>query len=83
MAAYSIGLGVPFLVAGLAFGRVSGTFRVVKRHFTGLTLGASLLLAFFGVLLTLNRLTWVTIQMQHALKAIGLGRLVTLGVVVR
>lgn len=79
MTAYSLGLGVPFLAAGLAFGRLSGTFRWVKRHFTAMTLGASLLLAFFGVLLTLNRLTWVTIQVQHAVQAVGLGRLVRLG----
>jgi hypothetical protein len=31
------------------------------------------------VLLTLNRLTWVTSQLQTALRAVGLGRLVTLG----
>jgi len=76
---YSLGLGVPFLVAGLAFGRVSRCFHWVKRHFTGITLASSLSLAFFGVLLTFNRLTWVTSQLQAFLRAVGLERFVFLG----
>jgi cytochrome c-type biogenesis protein len=79
LAAYSAGLGVPFLAAGLAFSRLTGAFGWVKRHFTGITLSSAGALGFFGVLLTLNRLTWVTSQLQSALRAVGLGRLVTLG----
>jgi len=79
LGAYSLGLGVPFLATGLAFGRLAGTFRWVKRHFTLITLTAAAALGFFGVLLVLNRLTWVTTELQVALRAIGLGRLVTLG----
>ena len=79
LAAYSAGLGVPFLAAGLAFSHLTSTFAWVKRHFSALTLASAVALAFFGVLLTLNRLTWVTSQLQSALRAIGLGRLVTLG----
>jgi cytochrome c-type biogenesis protein len=79
MAAYSLGLGLPFLATGLAFGRLAGTFRWVKCHFTGLTLAASISMGFFGVLLTFNRLTWVTTQVQDAVRAVGLGRLVNLG----
>lgn len=79
LAAYSAGLGLPFLATGLAFGRLSGAFAWVKRHFTGITVASAASLAFFGVLLTLNRLVWVTTQLQQALDAVGLGRLVTLG----
>ena len=78
LGAYSAGLGVPFMAAGLAFSRLSGTFGWVKRRFTAITLASALSLAFFGALLTLNRLTWVTSQLQSGLRAIGLGRLVTL-----
>jgi cytochrome c-type biogenesis protein len=77
--AYSAGLGIPFLVTGLAFGRVTGGFEWAKRHFTGLMLASCLSLAFFGVLMTLNRLTWVTSQLQEAARAVGLEWLVTLG----
>lgn len=79
LVAYAAGLGVPFLAAGLALGRVAGAFRWVRRHFTGLTLASSLTLAVFGVVLALNRLTWVTSQLQEGLQAVGLGRLIELG----
>jgi cytochrome c-type biogenesis protein len=70
---------VPFLATGLAFGRLVGAFAWVRRHFTGLTLSASVSLAFFGVLLMLDRLSWVTVQLQNALRSVGLERLLTLG----
>lgn len=79
LVAYSAGLGVPFLATGLAFGRVTGALRWVRRHFTALTLASSLTLAVFGVVLTLNRLTWVTSRLQDGMRAVGLGRLIELG----
>lgn len=77
--AYSAGLGVPFLATGLFFGRVAGAFQWVRRHFTALTLGSATMLAGFGVLLALNKLTWLTAELQQGLEAIGLGRLIELG----
>ena len=79
LAAYSLGLGVPFLVAGLAFGRMAGAFGWVKRHYAAITIASACALGFFGVLLTLNRLTWVTSQLQDAARHLGLGRLIFLG----
>jgi cytochrome c-type biogenesis protein len=79
LALYSLGLGLPFMATGLAFGRLVGAFGWVRRHFTGLTLTAALSLAFFGVLLMLDRLSWVTVQLQNALRSVGLQRLLTLG----
>lgn len=76
---YSLGLGVPFLLTGLAFGRAAGVFGFVKRHFTAITMASAISLAFFGILLTFNRLTWVTSQLQTAMRAVGLDGLVTLG----
>jgi cytochrome c-type biogenesis protein len=79
LAAYSAGLGVPFMAAGLAFGRAARAFAWVKRHFTALTAASAVSLAFFGVLLTLNRLIWVTSRLQDAARAVGLEKLVRLG----
>jgi len=76
---YSLGLGVPFLATGLALGRLAGAFAWVKRHSMGLVLVASVSLAFFGVLLAFNQLTWVTSRLQDALRTVGLERLVNLG----
>jgi cytochrome c-type biogenesis protein len=79
LAVYSLGLGVPFLVAGLALGRLTRVFGWVKRHFTVITLCSAALLACFGVLLVFNRLIWVTTQLQSGLRSIGLDGLVNLG----
>jgi cytochrome c-type biogenesis protein len=79
LAVYSLGLGVPFLISGLALGHLTRVFAWFKRHFTAITLASATLLAFFGVLLILNRLIWVTTQLQSALRAVGLDRLVNLG----
>lgn len=79
LAAYSVGLGLPFLVTGLALGQVGGALAWVKRHTTQVTLASACLLGFFGVLLLLNRLTWVTTELQALFRDIGLGRLVKLG----
>jgi cytochrome c-type biogenesis protein len=79
LAAYSLGLGVPFLATGLAFARLTGLFGWVRRRFTAITLASAISLAGFGVLLTLNRLTTVTSELQAALRHLGLGGLITLG----
>jgi cytochrome c-type biogenesis protein len=79
MAAYSLGLGVPFLVAGLALGRLTKAFSWVRRHHAGLTAASSGVLGSFGVILALNRMAWVTAQLRHALGVIGLERLLRLG----
>jgi cytochrome c-type biogenesis protein len=68
LAAYSLGLGLPFLATGLAFGRLLGVFGWIRRHSAGITLAAALVLAGFGVLLTLDRLTWITSEVQGALR---------------
>lgn len=79
LAVYSAGLGIPFLATGLAFGRLTGALGWMKRHFTAITAASAVSLAVFGVILALDRLVWVTTQLQEALDAVGLGRLVELG----
>lgn len=77
LAAYSLGLGVPFLVVGLAFGRAAGAIGWLRRRAPAIMLVSVTLLALFGVLLLLDRLTWVTSELEALMRAIGLGRLVT------
>jgi cytochrome c-type biogenesis protein len=77
--AYALGLAVPFLATGLALGRLAGALGWVRRHFRALTLGSATLIVGFGVLLTVNRLSWVTIELEAAMRHVGLGRLVNLG----
>ena len=76
---YSIGLGIPFMATGLAFGRLAGALNWVKRHSTAITASSALALAFFGILLTMNQFTWLTAKLSDGLRAVGLDRLVELG----
>lgn len=77
--AYALGLGVPFLVVGLAFGRAASAIAWVRRRSRGIMLASVSLLALFGVLLVLDQLTWVTSQLEAVMRAVGLGRLVRAG----
>jgi cytochrome c-type biogenesis protein len=51
---YSAGLGVPFVLAALAFDWVSRRLWFVKRHYRTLQVAAGILLVVFGVLLMLG-----------------------------
>lgn len=79
LAAYAVGLGVPFLVVGLAFGRLAGAIGFFRRRSRGIMLISITLLAAFGGLLLADRLTLVTSELETVMRAIGLGRLVNAG----
>jgi cytochrome c-type biogenesis protein len=49
--AYSLGLGIPFIVAGLAFRRMLGAIRWVRRHQAWVTRVGGVMLIAVGVLL--------------------------------
>jgi cytochrome c-type biogenesis protein len=53
---YSLGLGIPFVLAGLGMSRAYGAFGWIKRHFTPITVASGLLLAVFGGLMISGRL---------------------------
>ncbi len=77
--AYSVGLGLPFLLVGLGVGRFAPALNWVKRHSKAITLVSAALLAVFGIILLLDRLPLVTARLQDALRGIGLARLVNIG----
>lgn len=79
LSAYAAGLGVPFMASALAFDRLLGVRRWASRHTRALTRGAAVVLGAYGALLALDRLAWVTLQLQVTLSALGLGALVRLG----
>jgi cytochrome c-type biogenesis protein len=51
LAVYSLGLGLPFVAAGMAVGWTIGFFAKVRRHLRVITVASGLLLAGFGVLM--------------------------------
>lgn len=79
LAAYTLGLGIPFLVTGLALGRLGGALAWVKRHFPVLVGGSAVVLGAFGVLLMFDQLTRVTVELQRVLNGTPLEWLVELG----
>jgi cytochrome c-type biogenesis protein len=75
--AYSLGLGVPFVVTGLAFGRITAVLSRARRGASIVEVVASVILIAFGILLLTNHLGWVSTQFSNLLKDVGLGRLST------
>jgi cytochrome c-type biogenesis protein len=61
--AYSLGLGVPFVYAGLALGRMTSVFSWVRRHFRAINVVSGLALTLFGVLLLTDNVTWLSRQL--------------------
>lgn len=72
---YSLGLGVPFLVTGLAFGRLTGVLARVKRRLGFVDLVAGIALVCFGLLLLTNNLHWLAGHVSAWLDDVGLHRL--------
>lgn len=63
-AAYCIGLGLPFIGAGLAFRRALGTFSVVKRHYAWVMRAGGAMLVIIGVLLVTGVWADLTISLR-------------------
>jgi len=55
LAAYSLGLAIPFIATGIAFSRAMGTFRWLRNHYRAIRLGSGLTLVGIGALLFFDR----------------------------
>jgi cytochrome c-type biogenesis protein len=79
LVAYSVGMGTSFLVLGLAFGSSAGALAFLRRHMRTITVVSAVILFAFGLLLALDRMSWLTARLTDFLDAIGLSGLVDLG----
>jgi cytochrome c-type biogenesis protein len=75
MAVYCAGLGVPFLITGLAFGEVTSVLNVVKRHYPVVIGVGGLVLIGVGVLIWTGQFTQLNITVDHWLNSLGLPNL--------
>jgi cytochrome c-type biogenesis protein len=73
--AYSLGLGVPFVLTGLAFGRLTAVFARARRGLWVIELVAGMVLVVFGILLLTDNVSWLSTQVSHLLDDLGLSRL--------
>ena len=75
--AYSLGLAVPFLLAGLAFGRLTSAIARARRGLWLVEVVGGTVLVVFGILLVTDQLGWISTQFGSLLDHIGLRRLST------
>jgi cytochrome c-type biogenesis protein len=72
LAVYCAGLGVPFLITGLAFGKATAALTIVKRHYpVVIGLGGAVLIG-MGVLIWTGEFTQLNITVNHWLQTLGL-----------
>ncbi|HET7052078.1 MAG TPA: cytochrome c biogenesis CcdA family protein [Solirubrobacteraceae bacterium] len=72
LAVYCAGLGIPFLITGLAFGKATAALTVVKRHYPlVIGLGGAVLIG-MGVLIWTGEFTQLNITVNHWLETLGL-----------
>jgi cytochrome c-type biogenesis protein len=72
LAVYCAGLGVPFLLTGLAFGKVTSAFTVIKRHYPIVIGAGGVVLIGMGVLIWTGEFTQLNITVNHWLQSLGL-----------
>lgn len=75
LVAYSFGLGVPFVLTGLAFGRLSGALGFARRHSHVVSVVSGGVLAALGVLILTGEVGVVSSWSNSLLDHIGLGGL--------
>jgi cytochrome c-type biogenesis protein len=71
--AYSIGLAVPFLLAGIAFTRAMGAFRWLRDRYQVIRVASGAVLVSLGLLLFFGRYWWLNSALSHVLDSVGLG----------
>jgi cytochrome c-type biogenesis protein len=72
LAAYALGLGAAFIVAGIAFTRAMGTFRWLRDRYRTIEIASGVMLVALGLLLFFDRDWWLRVAVHRALQALGL-----------
>jgi cytochrome c-type biogenesis protein len=69
---YSLGLALPFIVAGIAFARAMNMFRWLRDHDRAIRAVSGLTLVAIGALLFFDRFWWLNVLVNRALSRVGL-----------
>jgi cytochrome c-type biogenesis protein len=72
LAVYSAGLGVAFLLVGVAFGQAMAVFRWLRDHYTLIQAASGVALVALGLLLYFDRVWWLRVYADRAMRALGL-----------
>jgi cytochrome c-type biogenesis protein len=74
LAAYALGLGAAFLVAGVAFARAMRAFRWLRDRYALIQVASGLTLVALGLLLFFHRDWWLHVALNRALEDLGLAK---------
>ena len=72
LAAYALGLGAAFVVAGIAFARAMGAFRWLRDRYTVIQVVSGVILIVLGLLLFFDREWWLQVAVNRTLIDLGL-----------
>ena len=72
LAVYSLGLAVPFVLAGALFTRAMGAFRWLRDHYRAIQIGSGAVMVALGLLLFFGRFYWLRIYLNRFLESVGL-----------
>jgi cytochrome c-type biogenesis protein len=70
--AYSAGLAVPFLLAGIAFARSMAAFRWLRDRYTAIRIASGATMVALGLLLFFDRFYLLRVYLNRAFDAVGL-----------
>ena len=71
LAAYSAGLAVPFLLAGVAFAHAMGAFRWLRNHYSAIRFASGAALVAIGLLVFFDRFWWLNVAFDRVFEAVG------------
>lgn len=72
LAVYSLGLGIPFILAGLGTARLTGAVKWLRKRTRAINLAGGVLLVAVGVLFVTDRMFWVATWMVKGFDALNL-----------
>lgn len=72
LAVYSAGLGIPFLITAIAFGRATTAFSFIKRHYTAIMATGGAVLVVMGILVFTGEMTRLNTELLQALDGAGI-----------
>jgi cytochrome c-type biogenesis protein len=72
LVAYSLGLGVPFFLTGIAFDRLTGLYARARKPLAVVQAVAGVVLVAFGAILLAGDLGWLSAQFNSLLNDLGL-----------
>lgn len=74
LAAYALGLGAAFVVAGVAFAQAMGAFRWLRDHYTVIQVVSGVILIVLGLMLFFDREWWLQVAVNRTLIDLGLAQ---------